>query len=415
MNQPSVVHDPLGADGLHESWARLRAATPAHYLEQYGHWIVASAGHVEQVLRDPVTFSSAAARQVAGSRHSTDYPAELVETLARGVKNDSLLVLDPPLHSRVRKPLARRFSPKLIATREKHVYDVAHGLIDAFSADGAAELTRQFCRPLSMELVCDLIGIDIQGRDEFIRDQDLVIETYSPGISYEARLEGARADVRTREFLEQLIERRRAEPRDDLLSRLVDATAEYEDPLATDDLVALLALMVKAGFDTTGNLIASSIAFLLQQPAELAVFRRDPERLPLFIEEMLRFQAPVNGLFRTATRDVDPGGRRIRAGDRVQVPFGSACRDEERFSCPGEFDREREKVRSHLAFGTGIHLCVGAPLARLEGRIALQVLFKRLPDLHLAKNFPRPAYRPHYNIRFVDSLHVGWDPGSALR
>jgi cytochrome P450 len=177
MNQPSVVHDPLDADGLHESWARLGAATPVHYLEHYGHWIVASAEHVEQVLRDPVTFSSAAARQVAGSRHST------------------------------------------------------------------------------------------------------------------------------------------------------------------------------------GNLIASSIAFLLQQPAELAVIRRDPERLPLFIEEMLRFQAPVNGLFRTATRDVDPGRRRIRAGDRVQVPFGSACRDEERFSCPGEFDREREKARSHLAFGTGIHLC----------------------------------------------------------
>lgn len=410
MNETRVSHDPLDAEGLHGSWERLRAEALVHYSETYGHWIVAGADLVEQVLRDPKTFSSAAVRQIAGSQHSTEYPAELVETLARGVKNDSLLVLDPPMHTRVRKLLARRFSPKLIAEQEKHVYEIVNELIDSFEAAGKAELTRQFCRPLPMQLICDLIGIDMEARESFVHDQDLVIETYSPGISYEARLEGAKADVRTREFFQQLIEQRRAEPRDDLLSKLVDATAVDEEPLETDDLVALLALLAKAGFDTTGNLVASSVVFLLQHPDELEAIKSDPDRIPLFVEEMLRLQAPVSGLFRTATRDVELGGIEIRAGDRLQVLFGSACRDESRFACPAEFDPERERVRSHLAFGTGIHVCIGAPLARLEGRVALKTLFERLPDLQLDANFPAPSYRPHYNIRMVDALHVAWDP-----
>ena len=209
-------------------------------------------------------------------------------------------------------------------------------------------------------------------------------------------------------YFAALIEKRRAAPEDDLITALLAATSDGDAPLGMNEIVCAVAQLQFAGHETTTSLIGSAALLLLRSPALEAAVRSEPERLGQLIEETLRLEAPIQGFFRSTTREVELGGVRLPRGARLQLSFGSANRDERRFDDAATLDLDRADADKHLSFGRGIHFCIGASLARVQGRIALEVLLARLPNLRLSPH-QNLTYVPSFQLRALERLQLEWD------
>jgi cytochrome P450 len=205
------------------------------------------------------------------------------------------------------------------------------------------------------------------------------------------------------------LEQRRREPKGDLFTAIAEVQLEGQRPLTMDEMVDITTQLITAGHETTTKLLGSAMTLLLDRPDEVEAIRRDPARAANVVEECLRMEAPVQGLFRTAKEDIAIAGQTVKQGERVQLLYASANRDEARFGCPHEFQGDRANAKDHMAFGSGVHYCIGAPLARLEGRIALELLFTRLPNLRLDREKPM-RLTTHYFLRGPQELHLRYDP-----
>ncbi len=361
--QEPVRWDPLVVvDDPYPVYRRLRDEAPLHHDEDRGIWAFSRFEDVQRAARDWQTFSRS-----EGNDHDDTY--QLFQPAG------DLAALDPPEHTRMRGALRGAFSPSAIKARfEPAVRLTARRLIDRFADRGAADLARELARPLPAEMVCTWLGFPDDDHPELLDWFGHMLERVPgqrtlPASALEAR-------DRLRAYIEEVAADRRATPRDDLLSVLVQAQAN--GTISRDEVLGCCVLLFMAGITTTSGLISNSLFHLNRFPDQRELLRLEPERITAAIEELARFDAPIQTVLRTATRDVESFGAVIPAGAHVSLIWASANRDERRWRDPDRLDITRAPER-HVSFGEGIHHCIGAPLARLEARIALEELFARIP------------------------------------
>ncbi|MGW5423322.1 cytochrome P450 family protein [Streptomyces sp. NPDC003943] len=315
----------------------------------------------------------------------------------------NLLILDPPDHTRLRKLVAGEFTGRRVEALRPRVQELTDELLDAMAPAGRADLVDSFAFPLPITVICELLGVPTADRDTFRAwSNALVAPTGDPS-------EQEAAAVGFYGYLDELIEDKRAAgPQDDLLSALIATRAEDGDRLSLPELRALAYLLLIAGHETTVNLIANTVRALLTHPEQLAALRSDFGLIDAAVEEGLRYDGPVeNATLRFTKEPITLGGAEIPAGAIVLVGLASGARDPGRFPEPDRFDIGRDP-RGHLAFGHGIHYCLGAPLARLEGKTAIESLLRRFPRLELDPDAAPWEWLPGMLIRGTRRLPVVW-------
>ncbi|MBG0850498.1 cytochrome P450 [Streptomyces spinoverrucosus] len=321
----------------------------------------------------------------------------------------NMLRADPPDHTRLRRLVSKAFTARRIAELRPRVQEITDRLLDAVVPAGRAELVADFALPLPVTVISELLGVPVDDRYDFQRWTDDMLlrgeQMPDPAVVNESW-------QRMRGYLTKLLESKRARPGDDLLSALISARDE-EQRLNEDELISMTFLLLVAGYITTVNLIGGGIAALLAHPDQLELLRDDPELLPGAIEEFLRYDGPVSpGIVRFAREDVEIAGVTVPRGATVLIASAIADRDPDRFPDPDRLDVTRQD-NGHLAFGHGIHYCLGAPLARLEGQIAIGTVLRRLPDLALAVPPSELNWRPG-GLRGPVRLPVTFTPGGSV-
>lgn len=387
----------------------MRDACPVHYEERLNLWVVTRYEDVQTVLRDPATFSSAGAVTTS----ATPLPAAVRAVLAHGSWPLTLLTeSDPPIHRRLRSLVQKAFTPRTVRSLEPVVGQRARTLIDKFRSKGEVEIIREFAWPLPIGVIGLMLGVQPDRAEDLHRwSRDLLLMLQGDD-DEETLIRRAESVVAMQQYFANALERRRTVPRNDLMGVLIDDW----DPavLSFAELVQLPMNLVVAGHLTVTRAIGSALV-LLDRIGLLSglAWRGLAERLDAVVEEVLRLETPAQGLFRRVTRDTTLGGVALPAGARVMVHFGAANRDERVFERADEFDAKREEISRHLAFGKGAHFCLGAPLARMELRIALSTLGVELPGLRVAAD--RTTRRdPIFFARGYEELHVAWDTGVKL-
>ncbi|MFF9065955.1 cytochrome P450 [Streptomyces sp. NPDC014891] len=372
-------------------YARLREAGPVHEVRMpdgFRFWLVVGHEEGRAALADPRLAKSPS---VIGVR-----PPE------EDVIGVHLLAADAPDHTRLRRLVTGEFTGRRVENLRPRIERLTADLVDAMEPAGRADLVDAFAYPLPVTVICELLGVPTKDRDTFRRwSTELVSPTGEEDFS--------RSMVDFGAYLDELIEDKRAAgPSDDLLSGLIASRAEDGDRLSGPELRAMAYLLLIAGHETTVNLIANTVRNLLTHPDQLAALRADPGLLDGAIEESLRYDGPVEtSTFRFSREPVALGGTEIPAGRHVLVAIGALDRDPARFPAPDRFDVRRD-TRGHLAFGHGVHYCLGAPLARLEGRIALRTLLDRFPKLELDPDGEAWEWLPGLLMRGTRHLPVRW-------
>jgi cytochrome P450 len=384
-------------------YARAQREAPIFFSPLFDTWVVTRYEDVRAILRDPKRFSSS-----YRFRTPVDPTPEVLDVLAHLPPEVGLLVNeDPPGHRRTRGLVGKAFVPREIARMEARIYAIAHHLIDHLLETDGADLVRQYTYPLPMRVLLEFLGLPVEDAD-FIKQwcNDHMLLSV-PDIGAAQQLRSAQTEVAFSRYIDALIAARQHQPQADVLSVLLHAQIEGERPLDGGELHALVEQLLFAGHETTTNLLSNTCYALLRDPSQWRALHRDPTLIPRAVEEGLRYEAPVQGMFRTTTEAVELHGVTLPAGARVFVAFGAANRDERIFTHPDRFNLWRPNADKHLAFGHGIHHCLGAPFVNLEARIALEVLVQRLPGLNLV---PAQAitYLPSLLNRALQHLQVHW-------
>lgn len=409
-----LEYNPLEApllDNPFPFYERLRQQEPVTFAPAFHLWLVSRYQDVMAVLRDTRRFSS---RDIL--RPPVGIPPELLQLLEEsGYSPDyPLLGDDPPAHTRIRNLAGKAFSPTSVNAMEPRIRAIARAHVDAMvSGNTRADIVSALAWPLPMDVIAELLGIPAADREQirkWIEDEKHFFVPHLPPDALRAAVEGVAA---FRRYLRATIEQRQQHPQEgDFLSTLIQARIEGERPLSTVELANLLSVFVFAGNETTTNLISAALLHLLSRPGLWQELRADPATIPNALEEVLRFDAPVMGMMRTATEATQVGGVEIPAGARLMLLFASANRDESVFEQAGRFDIHRPNANRHLGFGHGTHYCMGAPLGRLEARIALELLVERLPNPRLVEGEPI-TYLPNIIHRGPQRLVLEWDAPST--
>jgi cytochrome P450 len=368
---PSVRENP------YPYYAELRRDSPVYRIPSLGCWALSRYDDVMRVVKDPSTFSSAPmsfeapARAVFGDLFPDPLPKVLIAA-------------DPPEHTRLREIVKRAFAPRRIADLETRVRVIARALLESISSSSepSFDFVAELSAPLPVMVISEMLGVEPERHRDFKRWSDAIVTGISGIPAPEQLTELASAGAELSLYIREAIAERRKRRGDDLISVLVDTAGTDEQPLTPDETIFFTLLLLVAGNETTTTLLSNAILALLANPDQLTKVASDPSRVPALVEETLRYDSPVQALFRLATTDVQMHGQQIRAGDIVMPLFASANRDESHFEDPDRFDIERKEL-DHVAFGYGIHFCLGASLARLEARVVLEEIRRLLPQLAL--------------------------------
>ncbi|GAA2949344.1 cytochrome P450 [Streptomyces enissocaesilis] len=386
------------------AYAWLREHSPVHRTtlpSGVEAWLVTRYADARQALADQRLSKDPAHH--SGSAHAkgrTGIPGERKADLMT-----HLLNIDPPDHTRLRRLVSKAFTPRTVAEFAPRVQELTDRLIDAFLEKGEADLIHDFAFPLPIYAICDLLGVPREDQDDF-RDWAGMMIRHGGG----PRGGVARSVKKMRDYLAELIHRKREEPGDDLISGLIRAS-DHGEHLTENEAAAMAFILLFAGFETTVNLIGNGVYALLRNPEQRERLQRalgegDTELLATGVEELLRYDGPVElATWRYATEALTLGGRDIGAGDPVLVVLAAADRDPARFDDPDTLDLSR-RDNQHLGYGHGIHYCLGAPLARLEGQTAIATLLRRLPDLRLAAEPDDLRWRGGLIMRGLRTLPV---------
>ena len=392
-----TTFNPMAPDFLadpYPTYRRLRAEDPVHQ-SPLGFWVLTRYDDVVATLRDPRCVKEPLAALVA-ARFGVAVPPGVGLTM---------LDRDPPDHTRLRSLVSKAFTPRVVESLRPRIQQIVDRLISRAEAAGSMDLIEEFAYPIPVNVICELLGVPVEDHDQFkgwsldiARGLDSVL---LPPDSEVPRRSGA-ARHAMGDYFRRLIAERRASPRSDLLSALI-AAEEAGEKLTEEELLATCILLLIAGHETTVNLIGNGTLALLRHPDELRRLRETPGLIVNAVEELLRYDGPVQRTARVPSADITIGGRAIGKGEMVMPFIGAADRDPAQFPDPDRLDLGRADNR-HIAFGWGIHFCLGAPLARVEGQIAIDTLVRRLPKLELVSD--EPHYRQSLTLRGLKTLEV---------
>lgn len=385
-------------------YAWLRENDPAHFCEKFGIWVVTRHADVLAILKDTERFSS----KDANTALADATPPEVATVLAEGHPEvDALLTADPPIHRSHRGTINRALTQRRINEKLDAMRRVAHELVEPLAAEGRADLIPGFAIPYPLHVIAEILGLPEERLPDLKRWSSDFVRRFSPDLTTAERVACARGFIAFQRDFEERIRAAQREPGEDFMSDFARAGVEGEAALSMPEMLTTIMQTVVAGHETTTSLIGSALVVLLRDDALRDTLVQAPEKLPAFIEEVVRLEPPVQGLFRTTTCDVALHGKTIPEGSHVQVMFASANRDPEAFSNAAAVDLERRNPRAHLGFGEGIHFCPGAPLVRTDTRVALEVLLARLPGLQLAPDAAL-QHAPHFFLRGWESVSVVW-------
>jgi cytochrome P450 len=381
--------DPFDPDFHHDPYRHYRRLAMPLSRTPFGLWVTTSHPVCQQILRD----------QRFGHQPGKD--VETVWRTAGSVRRRSFLTFDPPEHTRLRRLVSKAFTARFVERLRPRIEDLVQELLNA--AEGDVDLISTLAYPLPVAVISELLGVPAADSDRFRRWSDALARGLDPDFLLPPEQLAAREEARQEftEYFRELSAERRASPRPDLLSSLVAVSSDGGETLSETDLLATCVLLLVAGHETTVNLIGNGTLALLRHPDDLQRLRSDPSLVPSAVEELLRYDSPIQFSARVALTDAEICGERIEAGQVVLLVLGAANRDPSVFADPDRLDIDRRPA-GHLAFGMGIHFCLGAPLARLEGQIALTALAKR--DLTLLEEHPK--YRENIILRGLESLPV---------
>jgi cytochrome P450 len=406
--QPEDPHfDPLDPDYLADPYpyyARFRREAPVFYAPQIDFWVVSRYEDILEIVKDPETFSNARVQEPL-------YPLtpEALENLMRGVRVvPTTSTADPPLHRRTRKHAARAFSAKRVAELEGRIREIANGLIDDMISDGRADLVSQFAFPLPASVVFSFIGYS-EKDTEMLKSwcSDRLKITWGRPLP-EEQLATVEKMASFFAYIEDFVRRRAEDLRDDYTSDLLRILAEDEENLSLEEVLSICYSLSFAGHETTTNLILNGLRQLLSRPGLWDELREDPSLIENAVEETLRRDTSVVAWRRSTTRPVEVARVEVPEGAKLMLLLASANRDESVFEDPDSFDIRRENANKHIAFSHGIHFCLGAPLARLEARVAFELLTQRLPDLRLSPPDQRFDFDPNMSFRGPKELWAEW-------
>lgn len=354
----------------------------------------------DEVFRHPSSASDRLKSTVAQRAIAAGEPA-------RPFGQPGFLFLDPPDHTRLRKLAQKAFAPKVIKALEGDIATLVDAMLDDIEAAGPRfDVITDLAYPLPVAVICRLLGVPIEDEPEFGRASALLAQSLDPFIAFtgappDGFAERLKAGKWLRAYLRGLVDRRRSDPQDDLISGLI-AAEEDGDQLTEDEIVATCNLLLIAGHETTVNLIANGILAMLRDRRHWTALGADPQRAAAVIEETLRYDPPVQLAGRIAAEEMTIGGTTVPKGDNMMVLLAAAQRDPTMYAEPDTFDPDRTNLR-HLGFGHGAHFCLGAPLARLEARIAFTALTARFPHARLDS---APVYKPNVTLRGLAALAV---------
>jgi cytochrome P450 len=395
LKAPANVADPFPV------YRWLRDHEPVHWSESFNAWVVTRYDDVLEVFQRPERFSSDRFRKV-DPRYASQRPAvrAVAEVLA-----DWLVFRDPPDHTRLRALLQRSFTPRHLEKNRERIQSTIDDLLLAVSGRGEMDFIRDFAFPLPALVIALLLGVPGEDIEPIKRWSDRLAAYLGGATDGRDNFGEASAGVTSLcDYFRDLLRAKQASPGDDLMSLMLRAE-HAGDRLSPEEVVSNCVLLLFAGHETTTNLLGNGLLHLLRHPAQRERLARDPALAESAVEELLRFDGPVPATTKVVLRDGDWRGAPLRRGQLILPFMSSANRDERHFPAPDRLDLRRQPNR-HLAFGFGIHFCLGAPLARLEARLAFRALLRRFPSLTLAD--PAPRWKPMIFLRGLESLPVAW-------
>lgn len=391
---PEFVEDP------YPTYRAIRETTPFVKMPDTNMWIATRYEDCQQVLRD----------KRFGHRYTENLiemgGPEILENAALRSLSNMMLVANPPDHTRLRSLVVTAFNRRSVEKLRERIRKIAHELIDDFIDQGSGDLVRLFNHPLPVIVICDMLGIPKEDQERFTGESQIGGRLIDPTPMSPEELEAANeGTLETEAYFLSLFEARRKKPEDDLLTALVESETEH-GKLSKEELAANVFLLFGAGHETTVNLLGNALLALYRNPEQLQILRDDLSLMPNAVEEFLRYDSSVQLTARNAFEDCTIAGHEIKAGEEVMTVVAAANHDPAIFSDPDKLDVRRPDVKP-LAFGGGIHLCLGAQLARLEAAEGLKALFERLPNLTL-DNIQTPAWKETITLRGLKELPVHW-------
>ncbi len=385
---------PAGHADPYPIYRRLRETAPV-FKSSIGAWVVTGYEDCRAVLRDARLgkdwegFMAASGRSDWRGHTSLEYGAT------------SLLFANPPEHTRLRGLVSKAFTPRMVEKLRAGMRAMIDGLLDPLEQNGGGDLLDALAFPLPVTVIGELLGIPVGDRHEFRHRIRVSTATLEIGVTTEQLAEADEAAVWMRDYFADLVAEKRAHPADDMLTAMID-TEEAGDRLTDEEIIGMGLVLFGAGFETTTNLIGNGVYALLDNPDQLQILRDNPRCLKNAVEELLRYDCSIQITGRAAFEDIEFGGQGFAAGDSVLTILGAANRDPARFANPDRLDVTRNEVEP-LSFGSGVHFCLGASLARAEGYEALSALLERFSTIELAET---PRYRDQLGFRGLESLPI---------
>jgi cytochrome P450 len=397
LNPPKLFGPEMLADP-YPFYRKLRESHPVFRMAELDAWVVTSYEAVNGALRNP---------QLSSDR----FPRLRQRLASRGLDNlaedrvRSMIHMDPPDHTRLRGLVNKAFTPKTVEAMAGHIQEIINSLLDAVRSHGRMDLIEDFAYPLPVTVIAEMLGVPAEDRARFKHWSDevsVVLGGDVAALSETALRRATTAREELADYFKDIVLQRRKNPGTDLISALTQAEEEG-GKLSEDELYSTVVLLLVAGNETTTNLIGNGMLALLRHPDEMRKVWDSPSRVPTAVEEMLRFDSPVQLTTRMAKTDLEIQGTKIQKGDWLYLVVGAANRDPAQFPDPDRFDVTRTENK-HIAFGAGAHFCLGAPLARLEAQIAVRALRDHFPTLRVGEE--TIEYRNNFNLRGLKSLPV---------
>tara|TARA_B110000914_G_scaffold193526_1_gene181158 strand:- start:1142 stop:2416 length:1275 start_codon:yes stop_codon:yes gene_type:complete len=389
---------------------RLRDEAPVFKDPSSGIYFISRFEDVVAMSQDPKTFSSVMGGATTRAVESSE--PEIVELMAQGYADvPTMLTQDPPLQRRYRKFVDGVFAPNALNALEPMMESISHELIDRFGASGKCEFLSEFGVPLPLTVIASQIGAPEKDLPKLRRWTEAFIDNLSQQGGLDSRVKTTKSIIEFQKYFVSRLEERRTEPRDDILSKIVNASIEGDQPLDNGECLSMLNQILVAGNETTGAALTQGILLLIENPIQYELILSDPSPRTIsnFVEEVLRVSSPSANMYRRTTRDIELHGVRIPENSICFARFASANQDDDQFQDALRFDITRDNLKTHVAFGKGVHHCLGAALARREMNIGFKVLFERVENFRLQSNDQSPEFMPNALLHGLERLDIAFD------